>query len=340
MEKDLLENIEKEASKRIDGVASIAGLETIRVKYLGRSGELTKVLRSLHKYSENERKIIGKEANELKVKLEKAIEDKNNLFKSGEVRGKVEGEWVDVTEPGKKINIGHLHPVTLLIEELNEIFKSMGYEIADGPEVEDDYHNFESLNMPKEHPARDAWDTFYLNEGFVMRTHTSPVQIRVMENRKPPLKVIAPGRVYRYEPEDSTHLSVFNQLEGLVIDENISFSDLKGTLNVVMKSLLGKDIKLRFRPSYFPFTEPSAEVDISCIMCKGKGCRSCGGDGWLEMLGAGMVHPKVLRNVGYDSEKYSGFAFGLGVERIAMFKYRIDDIREFMKGDLRFLNQF
>lgn len=337
---DKLKSIEKEALKRIGGVESVPGLDTVRVKYLGRKGELTSFLRDLHKLPEVQRKTAGRRANDLKNKIEQEIEKKKILLQKGVIQGKIEGEWLDVTQPGIKRTLGHLNPVTLIIREIKEIFTSMGYEIAEGPEVEDDYHNFEALNIPKEHPARDAWDTFYLTNKLSMRPHTSPVQIRVMEKRKPPLRILVPGRVYRYEAEDATHLSVFHQIEGFAVGENISFADLKGTLTSLMKSLLGSSIKLRFRPSFFPFTEPSAEVDVSCVMCGGKGCRSCGGDGWLELLGAGMIHPQVLRNVGYDPEKVMGFAFGLGPERIAMLKYRISDIREFMKGDLRFLNQF
>lgn len=337
---DKLKQLEKEALKRIGGVESIPGLETIRVRYLGRKGELTYFLRSLYKLPETERKLAGKKANELKTKIEEAITRKKDLLQKGTVESKIKEEWIDVTQPGLEKPLGHFHLVTTLIREINGIFKSMGYEIVEGPEVEDDYHNFGALNIPKEHPARDAWDTFYLTNSLLMRTHTSPVQIRVMEKRKPPFRILVPGKVYRYEAEDATHLSVFNQVEGFAVDKNISFSDLKGTLTSLMKSLLGKNIKLRFRPSFFPFTEPSAEVDVSCVICGGKGCRSCGGDGWLELLGAGMIHPQVLRNVGYNPEEVSGFAFGLGPERIAMLKYRIADIREFMRGDLRFLNQF
>lgn len=337
---DKLKELEKEALKRIGGVESVPGLETIRVKYLGRKGELTLFLRSLYKFPESERRNVGRKANELKQKIENAIGEKKILLEKGLIEGKVKEEWLDVTEPGIKRSLGHLHPVTQVIKEMNSIFNSMGYEIALGPEVEDDYHNFEALNMPKEHPARDAWDTFYLTNGLVMRTHTSPVQIRVMEKRKPPLRIITPGRVYRYESEDATHLSVLHQLEGFAVDKNISFADLKGTLASVMKILLGKKVKVRFRPSFFPFTEPSAEMDVSCIFCGGKGCRSCGGDGWLELLGSGMIHPQVLRNVGYDPEKVSGFAFGMGLDRIAMLKYQLDDVRELMKADLRFLEQF
>lgn len=335
-----IKQLEKEAVKRINGVHSVPGLETVRVKYLGRKGELTYLLKSLYKMPENKRKSMGSKANALKILLEKMINDKKVLLEKGIITEKISEDWTDITQPGNKKPVGHLHPVTQVMEEIKNIFKTMGYEIVQGPEVENDYYNFEGLNIPKEHPARDAWDTFWLKNGYLMRTHTSPVQIRAMEKRKPPLRIIAPGRVYRYEAEDATHLSVFNQIEGFVVDENISFSDLKGTLEYLMKSLLGENTKLKFRPSFFPFTEPSAEVDVSCFKCGGKGCRTCGGDGWIELLGAGMIHPQVLRNVGYDPDKYSGFAFGLGPERIAMLKYEVDDIREFMRGDLRFLKQF
>ncbi len=335
-----LKEMEKEALKRINGVFSIAGLETVRVKYLGRKGELTNYLRNLHKLAFKDRKKSGQSANLLKEKLEIEINNKKILLEKGLIQEKITEEFVDITQPGIRHKLGHLHPITQTIREIENIFKSLGYEIVEGPEVEDDYHNFEALNIPKEHPARDAWDTFWLTNGLLMRTHTSPVQIRAMKNRKPPLKVIVPGRTYRYEAEDATHLSVFHQIEGFAVSDNISFADLKGTLDQLMKSLLGPNIKLKFRPSFFPFTEPSAEVDVSCFKCGGKGCSTCGGDGWIELLGCGMIHPNVLRNVGYDPNKYSGFAFGLGPDRIAMLKYQIEDIREIMKGDLRFINQF
>ena len=335
-----LKEMEKEALKRINGVSSVAGLETVRVKYLGRKGELTNYLRNLHKLSLKDRKKSGQEANSLKEKLETEISSKKILLEKGLIQEKITEEFADITQPGIRNKLGHLHPITQTIREIENIFKSLGYEVVEGPEVEDDYHNFEALNIPKEHPARDAWDTFWLTNGLLMRTHTSPVQIRAMKNKKPPLKVIVPGRTYRYEAEDATHLSVFHQIEGFVVSDNISFADLKGTLDQLMKSLLGPNIKLKFRPSFFPFTEPSAEVDVSCFKCGGKGCSTCGGDGWLELLGCGMIHPNVLRNVGYDPDKFSGFAFGLGPDRIAMLKYQIEDIREIMKGDLRFINQF
>ncbi len=337
---DKLKDLEKEVLKMIGGVESVTGLETIRIKYLGRKGELTAFLRSLHKMAEPKRRTIGRKANELKKKIEKTIDDNKTLLQKGLIEGKVKEEWIDVTQSGTKRLLGHLYPVTQAIEEIRCIFESMGYEVVDGPEVEDDYHSFGALNILPEHPARDAWDTFYLTNGLLMRPHTSPVQIRTMKKRKPPLRFIVPGRVYRYEAEDATHLSVLHQLEGFAVDSNISFADLKGTLLSLMRSLFGKKTKLRFRPSFFPFTEPSAEVDVTCVVCGGKGCRSCGGDGWVELLGAGMIHHQVLRNVGYNPEKVSGFAFGIGLDRIAMIKYRIEDIRDLMKNDLRFLRQF
>jgi phenylalanyl-tRNA synthetase alpha chain len=335
-----IKELEKEAMKRINGVSSVAGLDTVRVKYLGRKGELTSLLRSLHKLSLEKKKEMGRKANELKNLLEKEIEEKKILLEKGLIKEKIDEEHIDITQPGTRRAYGHLHPITQVIREIEDVFKSMGYEVVEGPEVETDFYNFEGLNIPKEHPARDAWDTFWLTNGLLMRTHTSPVQVRAMKERKPPLKIIVPGRTYRYEAEDATHLSVFHQLEGFAVGKDISFADLKGTLDQLMKRLLGKDTKLRFRPSFFPFTEPSAEVDVSCFKCGGSGCSSCGHSGWLELLGSGMIHPNVLRNVGYDPNEVSGFAFGLGPERIAMLKYQIDDIREFMKGDLRFLNQF
>jgi len=309
-------------------------LENIKVKYIGRKSELNEVLRSLKNASIEERKTIGASANQLQKYIELSISEKEHQLSP------LSGDTMDVTVPGRLYPSGHIHPVSQVAEELVEIFKTMGYEIADGPEIEDDWHNFEALNMPNNHPARDMQDTFYLKNGAIPRTQTSSVQIRYMEDNKPPIKIISPGKVHRNENEDATHSWIFHQLEGLVIDKEVTFADLKGTLELVAKKVFGPDTKTRFRPNFFPYTEPSAEMDASCPQCAGKGCRSCGGTGWLELLGAGMVHPQVLRNMNIDPEKYSGFAFGMGIDRIAMIKHQIPDARLLWHPDVRFLEQF
>jgi phenylalanyl-tRNA synthetase alpha chain len=310
-------------------------LEQVRTKYLGRKSALNVILKSLSSLKPEERKTIGAEANKAKALMEQAV-----LAREKTLNKTVDEEKIDITAPGKKYPSGHIHPVSQVLDEMVEIFTSLGYEVADGPEVEDDWHNFEALNMGPEHPARDMQDTFYLTNGTLPRTHTSPVQIRYMEEHKPPLKIISIGKVHRNENEDATHSWIFHQVEGLVVGEGVTFADLKGTLDLVAKKILGPDTKTRFRPSFFPYTEPSAELDASCPQCKGEGCRSCGGSGWLELLGSGMVHPQVLRNMNIDPEKYSGFAFGLGVERIAMIRHNIPDVRYFWHPDVRFLEQF
>jgi len=310
-------------------------LESVRTQYLGRKSELNTVLKSLGSLSIAEKKAIGATANRAKIEMEKAIATRGK-----ELNKVVDEQSIDITAPGKKYPSGHIHPITQVLEEVVDVFVSMGYEVADGPEIEDDWHNFEALNMGPEHAARDMQDTFYLTSGAIPRTQTSSVQIRYMENHKPPIKIISAGKVHRNENEDASHSWIFYQIEGLVVGEGVTFADLKGTLDLVAKKILGPGTKTRFRPSYFPYTEPSAELDASCPQCEGKGCRSCGGSGWLELLGSGMVHPQVLRNMGIDPEKYSGFAFGLGVERIAMIKYNISDIRYFWHPDTRFLEQF
>lgn len=326
--------IAKQAKKEIGEAKDIKSLSSIKVKYLGRKGELTKILKGLSALSVNKRKEIGFNANLLKKELEKRIEVRRH-----ELLQSTEKEPIDITAPGTKYPEGHLHPVTIIYNELFEIAKELGFDIAEGPEVETDWYNFEALNFPKDHPSRDTQDSFYFNENILLRTHTSPVQIRYMENHKPPIRVVVYGRTYRHD-SDATHTPMFHQLEGLVVDDRTTFSDLKGTLEVFAKGIFGQDRKIRLRPHFFPFTEPSAEVDVSCGLCSGKGCRSCKHSGWLEILGAGMVHPNVLANGGVDPVKYQGFAFGMGIERIAMLKYGIDDLRLFYDGDLRFVEQF
>jgi phenylalanyl-tRNA synthetase alpha chain len=313
--------------------ASASNLEAVKYRYLGRKSQLSEIMRSLGALAPEERKKVGAAANTTQKEIAEMLEKK-----AKEVGEKAKS--IDVTAPGKIFSQGHLHPVTQVLEEAMRIFRSLGYEIVEGPEVEDEWHNFEALNIPPEHPARDMQDTFYLKDGNVLRTHTSSVQIRYMEKHKPPFKIVSPGKVYRSENEDASHSLSFNQIEGLVIDEKISFGDLKGTLEVFAKELLGPETKTRFRASFFPYTEPSAELDASCPHCGGKGCRSCGYSGWVELLGSGIVHPQVLRNMGIDPKKYRGFAFGVGAERIAAIKYEIPDIRYFWHPDSRFLEEF
>jgi len=329
-----LDNLFAEFTKELEGTTP-KSLEIVRTKYLGRKSELNDILKSLGAMSLEEKKVTGAAANKTRIEMEQLLAAKEN-----ELNKVVDTESVDITAPGRLYPVGHLHPVTQVLNELVGIFESLGYEVADGPEVEDDWHNFEALNMGPEHPARDMQDTFYLTDGNLPRTHTSSVQIRYMENHKPPIKIISVGKVHRNENEDATHSWIFHQVEGLVVGEGVTFADLKGTLDLVAKKILGPDTKTRFRPNFFPYTEPSAEMDATCPQCKGAGCRSCGGTGWLELLGSGMVHPNVLRNMGIDPEKYSGFAFGLGVERIAMIKHNIPDVRYFWHPDTRFLEQF
>jgi phenylalanyl-tRNA synthetase alpha chain len=320
-------------------VSSLSELQQIKVKYLGKKGLVTAKLKALSTVSQELRPSYGKTINEVKFFIEGEIEKLEDLLKKEEQEKRIISEAFDITLPGKFIPFGREHPIKKVLSEITSIFVSMGFEIQEGPEVELDYYNFEALNMPKNHPARDMQDTFYVSEDVVMRTHTSPVQIRVMEKRVPPLKIIAPGKVYRCDA-DVSHTPMFHQVEGFMVDTDISLSDLKGVLESFIHSIFNEDVPVRFRPSYFPFTEPSAEVDIGCIFCLGKGCRVCKSTGWLEILGAGMINPKVFEMVGYDSDIYTGFAFGMGVERITMLKYSIDDIRLFFENDLRFLRQF
>ncbi len=329
----------KEAKEAIVSAENVPVLEKLRVHYLGKKGVLTEQLKRLGGLPAEQRPAFGKEVNIAKQQLQAAITERKEILQSSAQTEKLASEKIDVTLPGRGRASGGLHPVTRTIERLERLFAGMGFEIADGPEIEDDFHNFEALNIPENHPARAMHDTFYFEDGKVLRTHTSPVQIRFMENNKPPFRVIAPGRVYRCD-SDVTHTPMFHQIEGLWVDESVSFADLKGLLGEFLSCFFEKDLELRFRPSFFPFTEPSAEVDIGCVICGGKGCRVCGHTGWLEVLGCGMVHPEVFRHVGVDSEKYTGLAFGLGIERLAMLRYGVNDLRLFFENDLRFLRQF
>lgn len=331
-----LVDIEKQAFESIDKADSPEQLEQVSIKYLGRKGVLTGFLRNISSLPEQERPSAGKNANILKSKLEKKIKA---TFLELETSDDDRLEGIDVTLPGRSIQRGSLHPITQVSKEISDIFLRLGFDIAESPEVETDYYNFEALNIPKYHPARDMQDTFYVSENIVLRTHTSPSQPRVMEKTKPPVRIISPGKVFRCD-SDITHTPMFYQIEGLMVDEKISFGDLKGILTTFVHQFFDKQTSLRFRPSFFPFTEPSAEVDIQCVMCRGEGCRICSKTGWLEVLGSGMVHPAVFENVGYDTDRYTGFAFGIGIERMAMLKYGIDDIRKFYENDIRFLGQF
>ncbi len=338
--REQIKNISEQAFEDLKSVKSIEELENIRLRLLGKKGELTSVLRGMGSLSAEERPAIGQLVNSTRESIEEKIETVKKELGGKETDNKLKNEIIDVTVPGKNKTLGTKHPLTIVLDEIKEVFLGMGYEIAEGPEIETDYYNFEALNLPKEHPARDTQDTFYITENILLRTQTSPVQIRTMENRKPPIKIICPGRVYRSDAVDATHSPIFNQVEGLVVDKGVTMGDLVGTLQTFAKSLFGENTKIRLRPHHFPFTEPSAEVDASCWVCGGKGCRICKGEGWIEILGAGMVHPKVLKICGIDPEIYSGFAFGLGVERTTMGKFNIDDLRLLYESDVRFLKQF
>lgn len=337
--KEELEKIRTEALDRINQCAELSLLTQIQVDYLGRKGALTTLLRQTGTLPPEERPAFGKLANKLKVEIEEAIEAKRKKFESEEREARLARGSLDVTLPGIRPELGHLHPITLMFDEIRRIFEGFGFQVATGPEVETEYHNFEALNMPRDHPARDMQDTFYVGDEVVLRTHTSPVQIRTMLSQQPPVRIIAPGKVYRRD-DDISHSPMFHQVEGLVVDKDITFGDLKGVLEAFLHRLYGPEKALRFRPSFFPFTEPSAEVDIQCVLCGGTGCRTCSHSGWLEILGSGMVHPKVFEAVGYDPEKYTGFAFGLGVDRLAMLKYGIEDVRVLFENNIRFLEQF
>ena len=335
-----LEQIEIDAKKMLEKVSDGKELEDLRVRYLGKKGELTAILKNMGSLSAEERPAMGQLANKVRSDIETFIADKQAKLAQLQTERKMQEEKLDVTMPGKKIEVGKIHPLNIVLDEVKEIFLGMGFDIAQGPEVELDYYNFEALNLPPDHPARDTQDTFYINDKVLLRTQTSPVQVRVMEKTQPPIRIISPGRVYRSDAVDATHSPLFHQIEGLVVDKGISMGDLKGTLETFIKRMYGEDAVVRFRPHHFPFTEPSAEVDVMCFNCHGEGCRLCKGEGWIEILGCGMVHPKVLQNCGIDPEEYTGFAFGMGLERIVMRRYHIDDLRLLYENDLRFLNQF
>ncbi|MGH4139413.1 phenylalanine--tRNA ligase subunit alpha [Clostridium sp.] len=338
--KEKLEAIKAAALQELKESATKTEIENIRVKYLGKKGELTQILRGMGQLSNEERPIVGKLANEVREEIEILITKASDLIKNKESEQKLKSEVIDISMPGKKQTVGKRHPLDLTLEKINDIFLSMGFAIEEGPEVETDYYNFEALNIPKNHPARGEQDTFYINDSIVLRTQTSGIQIRTMEIQKPPIKMIAPGKVYRSDAADATHSPIFYQIEGLIVDKGITFADLKGTLELFTQKMFGDKIKTKFRPHHFPFTEPSAEMDATCFVCNGEGCKVCKGSGWIEILGCGMVHPKVLENCGIDPEVYSGFAFGFGLDRITMLKYGIDDIRALYESDMRFLKQF
>jgi len=335
-----LENLLQQATQSITDAADLAALDAVRVQYLGKKGEITARLKNLGQISAEERPAAGQAINQVKVSIQSLLEARKSTISDLLIAEKLSKDTVDVTLPGRRHNPGGLHPVTLTMNRIQKMFGKLGFDVAEGPEVEDDFHNFEALNIPAHHPARAMHDTFYFDDHHLLRTHTSPVQIRVLEKQEPPVRVIAPGRVYRCD-SDLTHTPMFHQVEGLLVDENVSFSILKGTLEDFLKQFFEQeDLKTRFRPSYFPFTEPSMEADISCVMCAGEGCRVCSHTGWLEVLGCGMVHPEVFRHSGVDAEKYTAYAFGMGVERLAMLRYGVNDLRLFFENDLRFLKQF
>ncbi len=334
-----LDALADEASQKIQAATDPRALDDVRVEYLGKKGAITALLKSLGGLSAEERPKAGAEINRVKALLSDAIQARKTLLESAAVTEKLGKETIDVSLPGRAADSGGLHPVTRTIERIEAFFGSIGFESVEGPEIEDDYHNFEALNIPAHHPARAMHDTFYVDDATVLRTHTSPVQVRVMESRKPPFKVICPGRVYRCD-SDLTHTPMFHQVEGLLISEESSFADLKGLVESFLQAFFEKELAVRFRPSYFPFTEPSAEVDIQCVMCEGEGCRVCSQTGWIEIMGCGMVHPKVFESSKIDPDKFSGFAFGMGVERLAMLRYGVNDLRLFFENDLQFLRQF
>lgn len=338
--KEKLQSIREEAIGRIQNTDTLDKLNDIRVAYLGKKGQLTEVLKGMKDVAAEDRPKVGQMVNETRQVIESRLEEMKTELAAKAREAKLKAEVIDVTLPAKKAKIGHKHPNTIALEELERIFIGMGYEVVEGPEVEYDYYNFEALNIPANHPAKDEQDTFYINKNMVLRTQTSSVQVRVMENEELPIRIISPGRVFRSDEVDATHSPSFHQVEGLVIDKNVTFADLKGTLQQFAKELFGEETKVKFRPHHFPFTEPSAEMDVTCFKCGGKGCRMCKGEGWIEILGCGMVHPHVLEMRGIDPEKYTGFAFGVGLERIALLKYEIDDMRLLYENDERFLNQF
>ena len=337
-----VEELVGRANAEFAGIGDAAALEQAKARYLGKSGSITELLKGLGKLPAEERKSAGAAINSAKERIESALNDRRDALKRAALESQLKAEALDITLPGRGQPTGGLHPVTRTLERIEALFRSIGFDVADGPEIEDDFHNFTALNTPENHPARSMHDTFYLENapGLLLRTHTSPIQVRYMETHKPPIRVIAPGRVYRVD-SDATHSPMFHQVEGLWIDEDVSFADLKGVFTDFLRNFFEKpDLRTRFRPSFFPFTEPSAEIDMSCVFCDGNGCRVCGHTGWLEIAGSGMVHPNVLRHVGIDSEKYIGFAFGMGPDRLTMLRYGVNDLRLFFDGDLRFLSQF
>ena len=338
--KDQLINIEHEAKKAFEQSECLKSLEELRLKYLGKKGVLTAILKQMGKLSPEERPVMGQLANEVRTKIENIITEKTSALKQKALEEKLKLECIDVTLPGKSHKLGHKHPLSIVLDDMKEIFIGMGFTIAEGPEIEDNYFAFDALNMPKEHPARDEQDTFYINDNTILRSQTSSVQVRTMKSQKPPIKIIAPGRVYRTDTVDATHSPTFHQIEGLVVDKGITFAHLKYTLETFVKKLYGENSVVRFRPHHFPYTEPSAELDVQCFKCAGKGCPLCKGEGFIELLGCGMVHPDVLSNCGIDPEKYSGFAFGIGLERLTMRRFKINDLRLFYENDVRFLQQF
>ncbi len=335
-----LARILAEAKEQLNRIASLPEAEEMRVRFLGKKSQLTEILRSMGSLSPDERKELGQEANAVRQEIQELIGERLAALKEAEKELRFKTERIDVTEPGKAIAVGAKHPLTVTIEEISKVFMSMGFTVTEGPEIEDVFHNFDALNAAPDHPSREMTDTFYIDEKVLLRTQTSPVQIRTLLKQKPPLKVIAPGRCFRCDTPDATHSPMFHQVEGLVVGEGITMADLKGTLDTFAKLMFGADARTKFRPHHFPFTEPSAEMDVSCFKCGGKGCSVCKGSGWIEVLGCGMVHPNVLKVGGIDTEKYTGFAFGMGVERIAMLKYGVDDIRLFYENDARFIEQF
>ena len=335
-----LEKIKAAAEEAISSAADSRAIEEIRVRYLGKKGEITAILKQMGGLSAEERPIMGQLANEVRSYIEGLIVESAERMKSAALEAQLKAETIDITMPSKKKAVGSLHPINIVANDLIDIFQSMGFDVVDGPEVETDYYNFEALNVPADHPARDMQDTFFLSPSLLLRSQTSATQIRTMENRKPPIKMVCPGRVFRADEVDATHSPVFHQMEGLVVDKGITMCDLKGVLEQFAHEIYGPDTKVKFRPSFFPFTEPSVEVDVSCSECGGKGCRVCKGSGWIEILGAGMVHPNVLRGCGIDPEEYSGFAFGVGIDRLAITRYKISDIRLLFENDVRFLEQF
>lgn len=336
---DALIQLTDEATKLVEACCELKDLDDIRVQYLGKKGKLTEQLKSLGKLPPEQRPVFGQMINEAKARVQEAIELRKSALEAEKLEKALAAETIDVTLPGRHEPVGSLHPVTRVLERIESLLRQVGFSVEQGPEVENEYHNFEALNIPSYHPARAMHDTFYFNDDLLLRTHTSSVQVRVMKDGKPPFKFISPGRVFRHD-WDLTHTPMFHQVEGFLVDTDVSFTDLKGLLVDFLRAFFEKDLDLRFRPSYFPFTEPSAEVDIQCVKCEGKGCRICKGTGWLEILGCGMIHPNVLANVGIDSEEFTGYAFGMGVERMAMLRYGVDDLRLFFENDLNFLKQF